>query len=1761
MARKTIHEDLHLGSRGQKRSLRLYGPTGLEEEAYVQLEAPEGDFPGVTYRLPAAPVRGAFLSVDETGAMSWSARHQHTMEDIIGSGSGGPTYGKVILTLTELSVPLVGVRCVFTDANGIAQSSILTDTNGTAQQVLASGVYSLEVFLAVGWTIDTYTIDDTNSGNDSLANRVISGIDVAMTDVTLNIAAVVANAPVLTSVTINDGDQYASNTALKVSLDLAGVASQYMIAETPEFYGAQWKAYTGPILTYVKEYVSDILVTLYVKLKNSKGTTKVKSDSITMSQPFLRSDNAQKYSTLALAIADVVADYPGGLTQDVTLTCVGTFQETRSAAPYGIEIKSWNSGSAFILAIDGGHRFTYDCDSLGGIKIAQGGSIIIRDMAFVNVGSEASHSAPEELAGVMVQSIGTAKTDNIAIISCSFDGRHIYNGAPYYGDFAVIAYHAENVSVVGCAFSGSRSAPVKINHVGAMTIRKNIFSTLRAGERTISQPATLWAMDFEYALICDNDFDGQTMDSGCILTGSYIEILRNHFYNYGSDVLRVNSMTPGKKLVIDSNLFHDNLIDPRYAWTKNDILVSSNFQYVSLSNNTIRMEGVGRRLFFENFIRTNNVVVGEFHRHNNIVIFNFPDFPDNRSEAVFDAVSAIVRHSSNNIYRDNCTDGNTLVNYIGLGVEPGDGKKLSYFAAMGQEVDSKAFHLTDLILDSAWKVTDLFKDLIPANPAYLHAIGQDYMGAGLTQNAGAIFYQGAEVDEGATAVVATLEDALTNAVFEAADSPVTFNSESLFFTHIASPNRLLVPVLRFSFASGDILKIGAHTVSRLYSLLTPGGLYDGDLEYALGYLQDTLMQVIVTQKLTAARFVASDYFPLVGDTVALTNLSEESDQNQWTLNTGSEVLGATTVDASVTIAAKADLEQSLQTSNNVASSSDTQTLYVTDDPDMAYSMVAIDRECARVGDTVTITAQKLNTIAGATYAFTMTDNTGAQVASHTGDTWNYLCTGIGCFDISLEASVGGVTCANTQKKLLTVTPALRQTPDAIITVNACASASDRTNYDAPGTLPGAILVVRLQDNPPENAQYRLTLANLCGTAQQPIVVTIDQQTPMQFPFLSYYGLSFYQCRHVIFDGKGYHDLDHGLHITVLPDQANAVTGIAIGEGCSDIQVFGVEVSRCQFAGIQAKTDPAWNKPQYWRGAYTFYNLWLHHLYIHDTAAEGMYLGYFNTDTMEHWEGNTLYSYRAHELYDTTIYRNRFLRTGWDSIQLNNSTGMTEICYNLIEQAAFFPETDQASFMSLSLSGMVYNNRCIGSGGLGFQFGPLGDVKIFNNILSDMAYGYVPFLILTSTKTPEQAPDIGSEANTRITIDIFNNTVLATAGLVNARNVVDLPKVFIKNNLYKATGPIYSGQTPAILLQWTNQAQGNLEITDPDTGGRKIASVANNDFNIAPDSSAAKGGVDIAGTVDFDIRGFHDWYSGSKFTGAYAAVRKLMGQTVTLGDIDINGSEDGVVVTSLEVSVSMEYGGVPSHHMLSESPDFTGASWQPFTNPAPFTLSGGDGTKTVYAKIKSSSGSESATKSATCALETSVTMWVDFGRINTAGYDPPTASPNCWNKLGATADGSELPIGTTTAEASLKNKFGNLTGITLATLALCNVHTQGGNGEASPYPSYTRFPQPCVRDGIRVAYATPGSLRLSGLNAAKKYDIHLLGSRFSNQNKTRFTVQGVTQILNTQNNVTVTCDFNNLSPDAGGIIDIAWAGDNTYTNNYGHLNVLELIEHL
>jgi molybdopterin-binding protein len=87
------------------------------------------------------------------------------------------------------------------------------------------------------------------------------------------------------------------------------------------------------------------------------------------------------------------------------------------------------------------------------------------------------------------------------------------------------------------------------------------------------------------------------------------------------------------------------------------------------------------------------------------------------------------------------------------------------------------------------------------------------------------------------------------------------------------------------------------------------------------------------------------------------------------------------------------------------------------------------------------------------------------------------------------------------------------------------------------------------------------------------------------------------------------------------------------------------------------------------------------------------------------------------------------------------------------------------------------------------------------------------------------------------------------------------------------------------------------------------------------------------------------------------------------------NNDASSATSRKVTLNNTATGSPTHYMASESSTLSGASWQTYSTAPSFTLSSGNGNKTVYFKVKNSNSDESSVVSDSIVLSEPVTVTV------------------------------------------------------------------------------------------------------------------------------------------------------------------------------------------
>jgi hypothetical protein len=97
---------------------------------------------------------------------------------------------------------------------------------------------------------------------------------------------------------------------------------------------------------------------------------------------------------------------------------------------------------------------------------------------------------------------------------------------------------------------------------------------------------------------------------------------------------------------------------------------------------------------------------------------------------------------------------------------------------------------------------------------------------------------------------------------------------------------------------------------------------------------------------------------------------------------------------------------------------------------------------------------------------------------------------------------------------------------------------------------------------------------------------------------------------------------------------------------------------------------------------------------------------------------------------------------------------------------------------------------------------------------------------------------------------------------------------------------------------------------------------------------------------------------------------------TITDFAINNGD--ISTNTPSVTLIIDCTGIPTDYMTSESPSFSGASWQTYSTSPSFTLSSGNGVKIVYVKVKNESGESTAVSDTITLNEISPSIENDWG---------------------------------------------------------------------------------------------------------------------------------------------------------------------------------------
>lgn len=327
------------------------------------------------------------------------------------------------------------------------------------------------------------------------------------------------------------------------------------------------------------------------------------------------------YSSLHTAMAAVKNDYPDGLTQDVTISCVKAGTEYRNPTDTGknqseriwtAAINNWNKGTQYTLTIDGQYKYTISAYSLGGVSLRNVDNIIFRNMAFTDYSNFSKGSTAEEMAAIY--SIGAIedKNKNIVIINCTFNGQS-GNSLAWYG---IDCKLTSNVIIDKCTMVHAGGRVIKVTDVDVLEITNSSLS----GDSIYSMGHSnlLYATGAKKCLISDCDIDGDTFTEYVMQFVGFTDVSfkRCRIHNCsGQPVL----MQGNEKIDIlfESCLIDNNMKAPKYLYCKFFMRANQPVRNLTIRNNTVYLNGKGV-YYQEGFSVDGNI--DSLNNNNNIYI-------------------------------------------------------------------------------------------------------------------------------------------------------------------------------------------------------------------------------------------------------------------------------------------------------------------------------------------------------------------------------------------------------------------------------------------------------------------------------------------------------------------------------------------------------------------------------------------------------------------------------------------------------------------------------------------------------------------------------------------------------------------------------------------------------------------------------------------------------------------------------------------------------------------------------------------------------------------------------------------------------------------------------------------------------------------------------------------------------------------------------------------------------------------------------------
>jgi hypothetical protein len=430
-------------------------------------------------------------------------------------------------------------------------------------------------------------------------------------------------------------------------------------------------------------------------------------------------------------------------------------------------------------------------------------------------------------------------------------------------------------------------------------------------------------------------------------------------------------------------------------------------------------------------------------------------------------------------------------------------------------------------------------------------------------------------------------------------------------------------------------------------------------------------------------------------------------------------------------------------------------------------------------------------------------------------------------------------------------------------------AASQGTFDGSAVLPGQVIGIQA------GVRGRLSLVNIRGTAEQPIVIVNQGGLVKLSSGADDEAIRIANSEHFKLLGDGDPAIKYGIEVT----QATG-TCVQITDRSTNFEVAFLHLHHAGYAGIMSKTDPR-SDGSVNRGNFIQEDVVFHDNYIHDVGGEGLYLGSsFYTGTTAN--SDALF---PHDIRGMRVYNNLTLRTGREGIQVGCVIEDCEIYGNVVREAGLRNEPGQNNGIQINpgTTGLLYNNTVIRALANGVALTGLGDNAAFNNVITNVGgHG-----IFSDNRNRTLDPSIGTIAGSYVRV--HNNTIV-NAGQFGLRTLNELSPHDFRNNLVvnAASGLL---DAPGVTVTSSNNLAQATEA------GLGFVNAAAHDYRIAGSSAARDVGTDLSAQgVTFDREGLARPFGAAFDLGAHEA--GALSVVVTSASPSAPGLSNGTAAVSV-----------------------------------------------------------------------------------------------------------------------------------------------------------------------------------------------------------------------------------------------------------------------